>query len=69
MHGKVLAIFVEQGASVRKGERVAVVEAMKMEHALLAPADGVVSEIAAEVGAQVAENAKIMMIEATEQEG
>ena len=37
MHGKVLAIFVEAGASVTKGERVAVVEAMKMEHALLAP--------------------------------
>jgi 3-methylcrotonyl-CoA carboxylase alpha subunit len=69
MHGKVLAILVEQGAGVRKGERVAVVEAMKMEHALLAPHDGVVSEIAAEVGAQVAENAKIMMIEATQQEG
>ena len=42
MHGKVLAIFVAAGASVAKGERVAVVEAMKMEHALLAPADGIV---------------------------
>ena len=69
MHGKVLAIFVAPGASVTKGERVAVVEAMKMEHALLAPHDGTVSEITAEVGAQVAENAKIMMIEATQQEG
>ena len=47
MHGKVLAIFVEPGASVAKGERVAVVEAMKMEHALLAPVDGTVGEIAA----------------------
>jgi 3-methylcrotonyl-CoA carboxylase alpha subunit len=69
MHGKVLAILVEAGASVRKGERVAVVEAMKMEHALLAPHDGVVNEIAAEAGAQIAENAKIMTIEAAEQEG
>ena len=43
MHGKVLAIFVEAGASVAKGERVAMVEAMKMEHALLAPADGIVA--------------------------
>jgi len=63
MHGKVLAIFVAAGASVTKGERVAVVEAMKMEHALLAPADGIVSEVAAEVGAQVAEGAKILSIE------
>jgi 3-methylcrotonyl-CoA carboxylase alpha subunit len=69
MHGKVLAILVAPGASVTKGERVAVVEAMKMEHALLAPHDGVVSEIAAHVGTQIAENATIMMIEAREQEG
>ena len=64
MHGKVLAIFVEQGASVAKGERVAVVEAMKMEHALLAPVDGIVSEIAVAAGAQVAEGAKLLSIEA-----
>jgi 3-methylcrotonyl-CoA carboxylase alpha subunit len=63
MHGKVLAIFVAQGTSVTKGERVAVVEAMKMEHALLAPADGIVSEVSAEVGAQVAEGAKILVVE------
>jgi 3-methylcrotonyl-CoA carboxylase alpha subunit len=66
MHGKVLAILVEKGASVRKGERVAVVEAMKMEHALLAPFDGTVIEIAAQVGAQVAEGARILTIEAGE---
>jgi 3-methylcrotonyl-CoA carboxylase alpha subunit len=69
MHGKVLAIFVEQGASVIKGERVAVVEAMKMEHALLAPLDGTVVELAVEVGAQIAEGTKILMIEATQKEG
>ena len=68
MHGKVLAIFVAAGASVAKGERVAVVEAMKMEHALLAPADGIVSEVAAEVGAQIAEGARIMTIEAKGEE-
>ena len=62
MHGKVLAIFVEPGATVTKGERVAMVEAMKMEHALLAPLDGTVSEVAATVGAQVAEGAKILTI-------
>jgi len=63
MHGKVLAIFVEAGANVAKGERVAVVEAMKMEHALLAPADGIVREIAASVGAQIAEGATILVVE------
>jgi 3-methylcrotonyl-CoA carboxylase alpha subunit len=63
MHGKVLAILVAAGASVTKGERVAVVEAMKMEHALLAPADGIVREVSTQVGAQVAEGAKILTIE------
>jgi 3-methylcrotonyl-CoA carboxylase alpha subunit len=62
MHGKVLAIFVEAGATVAKGDRVAIVEAMKMEHALVAPLDGTVSEITATVGAQVAEGAKILTI-------
>jgi 3-methylcrotonyl-CoA carboxylase alpha subunit len=68
MHGKVLAIFVAAGANVAKGERVAVVEAMKMEHALLAPADGIVREIAASVGAQVAEGATILVVESAEAE-
>jgi 3-methylcrotonyl-CoA carboxylase alpha subunit len=62
MHGKVLAIFVASGATVTKGERVAVVEAMKMEHALLAPIDGVVGDIPAAVGAQIAEGATILAI-------
>ena len=66
MHGKILAILVEPGAAVHKGQRLAVIEAMKMEHALTAPLDGVVGEIAAAVGAQVAEGATIMIITKTE---
>ena len=62
MHGKVLAIFVSRGRGVKKGERVAVVEAMKMEHALVAPRDGIVSEVAAEAGQQVAEGARLVVI-------
>ena len=69
MASTVVEIAVEPGASFERGALIAVVEAMKMEHALLAPLDGRVSEISAEVGAQVAENARIMMIEATQQEG
>ncbi|MPZ59290.1 MAG: ATP-grasp domain-containing protein [Rhizobiales bacterium] len=62
MHGKVLAVLVEPGAEVRKSQRVAVIEAMKMEHALTAPIDGIVSDIAAQVGSQVAEGAVILRI-------
>jgi 3-methylcrotonyl-CoA carboxylase alpha subunit len=64
MHGKVLAIFVEQGATVQKGQRVAVVEAMKMEHALVSPIDGTVTDVIATVGTQIAEGATILSIEA-----
>jgi 3-methylcrotonyl-CoA carboxylase alpha subunit len=66
MHGKVLALLVEKGAAVTRGQRVAVVEAMKMEHALVAPGDGVVTEVTAKVGAQVAERAKLLTIAISE---
>ena len=68
MHGKVLAILVRPGASVSKGQRLAVIEAMKMEHALIAPFDGTVGEISATPGGQVAEGAKVMTIEAKKPE-
>jgi len=63
MHGKVLAVLVEVGASVSHGQRLAIVEAMKMEHTLVSPIDGVVVEIAVTADTQVAEGARIMMIE------
>jgi 3-methylcrotonyl-CoA carboxylase alpha subunit len=62
MHGKVLAILVEAGARVVKGQRIAVIEAMKMEHTLTAPFDGTVAEIAAAKDGQVAQGAKVMVI-------
>ena len=46
-----------------RGERVAIIEAMKMEHTLVAPIDGIVTDIAVTLDAQVAEGAKIMLIE------
>jgi 3-methylcrotonyl-CoA carboxylase alpha subunit len=63
MHGKILNIFVEQGAQVTRGQRVAIIEAMKMEHTLVAPIDGIVAEIAVALDGQVAEGAKVMLIE------
>ncbi len=63
MHGKVLAVLVELGAPVTRGQRVAIIEAMKMEHTLIAPLDGVVAEIAVAANAQVPEGAKLMLIE------
>ncbi|MGO4571084.1 acetyl/propionyl/methylcrotonyl-CoA carboxylase subunit alpha [Microvirga sp. 2TAF3] len=62
MHGKLIAVFVKPGDRVEKGQRLAIVEAMKMEHALISPADGEVAEIAAEPGAQVAEGARLVVL-------
>jgi 3-methylcrotonyl-CoA carboxylase alpha subunit len=62
MHGKLLAVLVAPGEAVVKGRRLAVIEAMKMEHALTAPRDGTVAEIVAEVGAQIADGAPIVAL-------
>ncbi len=63
MHGKVLSILVEKGANVVRGQRLAIIEAMKMEHTLTAPIDGVVADIAVAPSAQVPEGARLMLIE------
>jgi len=65
MHGKVLALLVAEGDQVEKGQRLAIVEAMKMEHALTARRSGRVTGIAVSVGSQVAEGARLMTIEAS----
>ena len=46
------------GAAVARGDVLVVLEAMKMEHALLAPRDGTVAEVLVAAGEQVAEGAK-----------
>jgi len=66
MHGKVLSIEVNKGERVSKGQRLAVIEAMKMEHALTSPIEGTVSEVAVSAGDQVAERAKLLVIAADE---
>ncbi|MBU2418257.1 MAG: methylcrotonoyl-CoA carboxylase, partial [Alphaproteobacteria bacterium] len=55
MPGKIVATPAKPGDTVTKGQPVVVLEAMKMEHALVAPFDGVVGEIAVDVGDQVAD--------------
>jgi 3-methylcrotonyl-CoA carboxylase alpha subunit len=59
MHGKVIAVDVAAGDTVAKGARIAVVEAMKMEHAILAPRDGTVEAVFVSEGAQVDQGAAV----------
>jgi 3-methylcrotonyl-CoA carboxylase alpha subunit len=63
MHGKMLEVLVAPGAAVRRGQRLAVLEAMKMEQAVLAPCDGVVVSVAVTVGQQIAEKAVIAVLD------
>ena len=60
MPGKVIALMVEAGATVRRGQPLLVMEAMKMEHTIAAPADGVVEALLYRVGDQVAEGAALV---------
>lgn len=53
MPGKVIAVDVSEGQTVAAGQRLLVLEAMKMEHALTAPFDGVVEGLAVSAGGQV----------------
>jgi 3-methylcrotonyl-CoA carboxylase alpha subunit len=63
MPGKVVSLLVAVGAAVRKGQAVAVMEAMKMEHTLHAPRDGRVAELMCGVGDQLPEGAELMSLE------
>ena len=63
MPGRVSALRVVQGARVRKGEELLVVEAMKMENALRAPRDGVVRAVHVSVGDMVAPGRPLVEID------
>jgi 3-methylcrotonyl-CoA carboxylase alpha subunit len=63
MPGKVIAVDVAPGEAVTKGQRLLVLEAMKMEHALTAPFDGTVAELAVAEGQQVQVEALLARVE------
>jgi 3-methylcrotonyl-CoA carboxylase alpha subunit len=62
MPGKLVSISVRAGDKVSKGQALAVMEAMKMEHAIVAPADGVVAEVLYAPGDQVAEGEELLKL-------
>jgi 3-methylcrotonyl-CoA carboxylase alpha subunit len=64
MPGRIIAVDVVAGQPVTKGQKLLTLEAMKMEHSLTAPFDGVVAELNAEAGAQVQVEARLVRIEA-----
>jgi biotin carboxyl carrier protein len=66
MPGKILAVKVAPGDPVKKGEALIILEAMKMEHEVAAPHDGVVRQVLVEVGQQVDTGAVLVMLEENE---
>ena len=66
MPGLVKSVHVEAGQTVKAGDRLAVLEAMKMEHSLTAARDGVVAEVLAQAGDQVEAGAPLIRLEEEE---
>jgi len=60
MPGRVIALLAEPGARVARGAPLLVLEAMKMEHTIAAPADGVLNAFRFAVGEQVGEGALLL---------
>ncbi len=64
MPGKVIALMAVAGARVEKGAPLLILEAMKMEHTIAAPAAGTVKSFLFNVGEQVSDGAELVEFEA-----
>ena len=60
--GVIISVDVKQGDSVKRGDKVAVIEAMKMENEILSDCDGTVTAVHVQKGDTVADEAKIVTI-------
>jgi 3-methylcrotonyl-CoA carboxylase alpha subunit len=63
MPGKVVSFAVKVGDKVKLGQTLAVMDAMKMEHTIAAPMDGVVAELLYAPGDQVAEGVELLRLQ------
>jgi 3-methylcrotonyl-CoA carboxylase alpha subunit len=62
LNGRVAAVLVQAGERVERGQRVVLIEAMKMEHALTAPRAGTISNLRVQGGDQVTEGTQLLVI-------
>lgn len=60
MPGKIVSVFVKPGQKVAKGTPLMIMEAMKMEHTIVAPSDGAVSVVSYAVGTQIEEGVSLV---------
>ena len=68
MHGTLIEVSVKLGDHVKKDDKLAVLEAMKMQHDILAQVSGVIVELEGEQGAQISKDDLILLIEPEESE-
>ena len=68
MPGRVTRLLVEVGTKVRRGEPLMAIEAMKMEHTITAPRDGIVAAVRFAIGELVEEGAELIVLAASEPE-
>ncbi len=66
LQGTVLIVDVEVGDQISEGQRVALLESMKMEHEVLATSGGVITKVCIEIGQMVAESEKLFSFDARE---
>jgi biotin carboxyl carrier protein len=69
MNGAIIAVHVEAGDRIVRGQRLVVLEAMKMQHEIRAPRDGVVLQVLVETGQQVATRQLLVELEAQPRAG
>ena len=63
MPGRIVKVMAQPGSKVAKGDPLLILEAMKMEHTITAPADGVIKEMHYAAGEQVLEGAELIRLE------
>jgi len=69
MPGKIIAIHASSGDRVRRGQLLLVMEAMKMEHSIVAPHDGAVEQVRYKVGDQVQEGETLVSLREADGQG
>lgn len=67
--GRVISVAVSQGAAVRKGDTIAVLESMKMEHTVRAEDSGIVAKVLCSVGSDLSEETPVLIIETSDEHG
>jgi len=63
MPGKVVDIKIKKGAKIKKGDTLVILEAMKMEHKVVAPSDGKIKEVLIQKDEQVENGATLVVLD------